>query len=326
MKKKGSSSGAPKIRTVFMGTPLFADVILRELIAREYHLVAVYTQPDKPVGRKQEIEESPVKRLAQSYSIPVEQPLRFDDTAFEKLKEYKPDLIVVAAYGRLLPENVIKLPGFGCVNVHASLLPKLRGASPIQNSLLQGDAETGVTIMLMDKGMDTGAILSQRSLPIDPQDTTSSLSEKLALLGAQLLAETLPLWIERQIEPTPQDNTQATLCQLIEREDGHIFWNEDAETIFNLFRALSPWPGIFGFWRQPNDQLSRIKFKKISYQKINPQASRHLGEVFELGEKIGVQTASGIIFLETVHLEGKTEMSIQDFIKGYPQFIGSVLQ
>lgn len=324
-KKDNPVSDAPKIRTVFMGTPVFASVILRELITKQYDLVAVYTQPDKPVGRKREIEESPVKVIARSHNLPVEQPARFDEASIETLKGYKPDLIVVAAYGRLLPEKVLNVPGFGCVNVHASLLPKFRGASPIQNALLQGDTETGVTIMLMDKGMDTGAILAQRSLAIDARDTTLTLSEKLSFLGAQLLTETLPSWIERTIEPTPQNNEQATLCQLIEREDGHIFWTEDAETIFNRFRALYPWPGIFGFWRQ-DDQLSRIKFKKISYQKMNSQSSHRLGEVFELGEKVGVQTASGVIFLETVHLEGKIEMSIQNFVKGYPQFIGGILQ
>jgi methionyl-tRNA formyltransferase len=323
--KPTTNQETPKIRIVFMGTPAFAETILRRLLDEQYHVVAAYTQPDKAVGRKQEMQSSPVKLLAQSRNIPTEEPLRFDGAAIEHLKTYKPDLIVVAAYGRILPQEVLELPGFGCINVHASLLPELRGASPIQNALLEGKTETGVSIMLMDKGVDTGDVLSQKTVPIDPMDTTPPLTERLTEAGADLLLETLPSWIERTIEPQKQDDSKATLCQLIEREDGHIFWTEDAESIYNRFRALYPWPGIFGFWKK-DDQLLRIKFLRVSYQKHNPQTAHRLGEVFELGEKVGVQASAGVVFLEEVQLEGKTSASIQEFVKGYPQFIGSILQ
>jgi methionyl-tRNA formyltransferase len=190
---------------------------------------------------------------------------------------------------------------------------------------LQGEKETGVSLMLMDAGMDTGDTLAQETVSIDPDETAFALSQRLATLSATLLVKTLPLWIERKIEPRKQDPDQATLCQLIEREDGRILWTEDAEAIYNRFRALYPWPGIFSFFKKDN-QLLRIKFHQISYQKQNPQTDHRLGEVFEVGEKIGVQTSSGIVFLEEVQVEGKTALPIHEFIKGLPQFIGSILQ
>jgi methionyl-tRNA formyltransferase len=317
--------GPPRIRIVFMGTPAFAATVLKTLIDGRYHIVAAYAQPDKAAGRKQEVQGSPVKLLAQACGIPVEQPSRLDSEAIERLSGYRPDLIVVAAYGKILPKAVLGLPGFGCINVHASLLPELRGASPVQNALLQGKQETGVTIMLMDEGVDTGDILAQAPVAIGPHDTAPELSARLAETGARLLAETLPAWIERKIEPCKQDASKATLCQLIEREDGRIFWTDDAESVYNRFRALSPWPGIFGFWKR-DGQILRLKFHAISFQKRNPQMPRHLGEVFEVGEKVGVQTSSGIIFLDEVQLEGKTRTPVGEFVKGYPQFVGSILQ
>lgn len=316
----------PKIRVVFMGTPEFAETVLQELLEKRYNLVAVYTRPDKAVGRDQEVQEGPVKMLAKKHSIPVEQPEKFDDETIDKLKNYKPDLIVVVAYGKILPKKVLQTPGFGCINIHPSLLPKFRGPSPIQNTLLAGEEETGVTIMLMDEGMDSGDILMQQTVAIDPDEILPSLSRRLASISADLLLKTIPLWIERAIEPQKQDESKVTLCQLIEREDGHILWANDAVTIYNTFRALHPWPGIYGFWKRDDNQLLRIKFNHITHQKQSPQTTHHLGEVFELGEKIGVQAAQGVVFLEEVQLEGKTVVPIAEFIKGYPQFIGSVLQ
>lgn len=319
------STETPQIRAVFMGTPEFSCSILEKLIEKHYNIVAVYTQPDRASGRKQEVQISPVKELALSKNIPVEQPTSFDTETIKGLKSYKPDVIIVAAYGRILPEAVLKIPGFGCVNVHPSMLPKFRGASPIQNALLQGERETGTSIMLMDAGMDTGDVLAQKVVPIDPKDTTLSLSARLAEESAHLLLDTLPLWIEREIEPKKQDSSQATLCQLIEREDGHIIWTDSAESIYNRFRALHPWPGIFTFWNK-DGQVLRLKIYQISHQKQASQIPHHLGEVFEVGEKIGVQTSSGIVFLEEIQLEGKDRTTISEFIKGAPQFVGSLLQ
>lgn len=320
------SKGTPEIRVVFMGTPDFAATVLDSLIKKSYNIVAVYTQPDKAVGRKQEIQTSPVKDMALAHSLPIEQPVKFDEQTIETLAAYKPDIIIVTAYGKLLPKAVLDMPGFGCVNIHPSLLPELRGPSPIQNTLIRGDKKTGITLMLLNERMDAGDILAQTTTPIQDDETFPELSKRLAIESANFLLETLPLWIERKITPQKQDEEKATLCQLIEREDGHVLWTESAETIYNAFRALYPWPGIYGFWKQQDNSLSRIKFTKISHQKNNSEAKRQLGEVFEIGEKIGVQSMEGIIFLEEVQIEGKNPTPIREFVKGYNAFIGSTLQ
>ena len=315
----------PDARVVFMGTPSFAEAILSSLIEAKYNIVAVYTKPDRPTGRKQEISKSSVKVFAEEHSLPLEQPEKLNDEAIEHLQSYQPDIIVVAAYGKILPEKVLRLPKHKCVNVHASILPRWRGASPIQNALLAGDAETGVTIMLMDSGVDTGATLSTRTISIAADDTTEKLSARLASEGSSLLIETLPQWIEKSIEPAVQDESKAMLCQLIDREDGRIFWNEDAETIYNRYRALTPWPGIFTFWKREGFPL-RIKLSAVSCQKVEPEAKHAIGEVCEIGDKIGVKTGRGMLFFDTVHLEGKTPQPTKEFVRGYPAFVGAILE
>jgi len=316
----------PKIRVVFMGTPAFAETILKSLIEKEYNIVAVFAQPDRPVGRKQELSVSPAKSLAESRHIRVEQPERFDIAAIATMKELRPDLIVVAAYGKILPKEILDIPGFGCVNVHASILPRWRGSSPVQNALMAGDTETGVSIMLMDKGMDTGGILSQQVLAIDHGDTSETLLEKLGSLGAALLVETLPLWIRKKVEPKEQDDAFATVCQLIEREDGRIFWNETAEVLWDRYRGLSPWPGIFSFWKRADGEFIRIKLAKIAVQKTDPTVEKKLGEVFESGEHIAVQTGKGVVLLEEIQPSGKEAMPARDFANGHPDFIGGILE
>lgn len=313
-----------KLRTVFMGTSSLSEKILTDLIAEGYNIIAVYTKPDKKTGREQEITESPVKKIATEHKLTVIQPEKFNVEAISELKKLKPDLILVAAYGKILPKEVLEIPGFGCLNVHTSLLPKFRGPSPIQNALLCGEKETGTTIMLMDEGIDTGKIIAQAKITIKDDDTNESLTEKLAIFSSELLLKTLPAWIERKIEATDQDNSLATLCQLIEREDGRIFWEEEAENIYNKYRALYPWPGVFTFWKN-NDSMFRLKLISISLQRLNSEQTYPAGQVFQLGEKIGVQTLSGIIFLEQIQLEGKKTTSITEFINGYPDFVGSIL-
>ena len=322
---RASSGTVPKVRVVFMGTPALSASLLQALVEKDYNIVGVVTKPDKPVGRKKELSQSPVKTFAQDHNLPLLQPAKMDTEAIEAIRAWKPDLIVVAAYGKILPQTLLDIPGFGCINFHTSLLPLWRGASPIQNALLSGATETGVTIMLMDSGMDTGDILTQKSVPIEPSDTTPTLTNKLLTTGTELLLQTLPLWIERQITPTKQDDEQATLCQLIERADGQILWSDDAESISNRYRALYPWPGIFTYYKR-DDNLLRLKLLEISYQKQNAQLVHPLGTVFEIGEKIGVQTSSGIIFLETVQLEGKTPTAIREFLNGNEGFLGTLLQ
>ncbi len=319
------SNETPKIRVVFMGTPSLAATLLSALITRQYNIVGVVTKRDSPAGRKKEIAENPVKTAALEQKLPIIQPEKIDSFAIEHIRAWKPDLIVVAAYGKILPQAVLDIPGFGCVNFHPSLLPKWRGAAPIQNAILAGEKMSGVTIMLMDQGMDTGDILKQVPVPIAPDDTTLTLTEKLVATGTTLLLETLPLWVKRQITPIKQEEKEATLCQMIERQDGHIIWTDDAESIYNRYRALSPWPGVFTYWRK-NGELIRMKLITLSCQKYNTRVSQPLGKVFEIGEKIGVQTTTGIIFLEEIQLEGKSPMPIDEFLRGNSSLIGSFLE
>ena len=318
-------SPTPKIRLVFMGTPLSSASLLEALLATGYQVVGVVTKPDKPIGRKQELTESDVKKVAIKNKLPLIQPSKIDEDTIRALRDFKPDLIVVAAYGKILPKSILEIPRYGCINFHTSLLPKWRGASPIQNAILAGETETGVTIMKMDEGMDTGDILTQVTVSIAPDDTNATVSAKLFSAGKELLLETISPFISGEISPQKQDSTQATLCQLIEREDGHIGWTDDAESIYNRYRALTPWPGTFSLWKK-DDDLLRLKLTRLSFQKQHPQSPHSLGEVFEIGEKVGVQTGNGVIFLEEVQLESKNPVLIKDFLLGNGSLISSLLQ
>ncbi len=312
-------------RIVFMGTSKFASEILGAMIAADLNIISVFTKADKKSGRDREIKESEVKITAKIKNIQVFQPERLDEESIVEIKNQKPDLIVVAAYGKIIPADIINIPEFGTLNIHPSLLPKFRGPSPIQNALLCGETETGTTIMLIDEGIDTGDIVKQVKTEIKPEETYSELSDKLSKLSASLLIETLPLWIEKKIKPARQDDSKATLCQLIEKSDGKILWTDEAESIFNRYRALSPWPGIFSFWGN-EDANKRIKLNKISFTKNNPAEKHHLGEVFQFEKGVGVQTTLGVVILEEVQIEGKENVKIENFVNGYQDFIGSILK
>lgn len=314
-----------QLRLVFMGTSSFADTILKALIAKEYNLISIYTQTDKKVGRNQNLQKTAVKITAENKQLPVFSPLKFGEAEILELKNQKPDLIIVAAYGKILPKAVLNLPGFGAINVHASLLPKYRGPSPIQNSILNGEKKTGITIMLMDSGIDTGEILSQKEIDITHDETTDELSEKLANLSVPLLFETIMLWVERKISPQPQDNASASLCQLIEKNDGKIIWSNDAQEIYNQYRAFFSWPGNFTYW-QRGEINTRIKLNKLSFEETTIHTEHKIGEVFQLSEKIAVQTGLGVIFIDELQLEGKNNLKIKDFLNGNPSFIGAILK
>lgn len=316
---------APQISVVFMGTPAFAATALAALIGESYNIVGVVTQPDRKTGRKQELTMSAVKTLALEHQLPVFQPEKLDAEAAKMLAHWKPDVIVVAAYGRILSRAVLELPGFGCINIHASILPRWRGASPIANALIAGDTETGVTLMELDAGMDTGNIIATETTAIAPAERAPELQERLATLGAALLIRTLPLWITRSVRATKQPEAGVTMCQLVEREDGHIFWNESAEEIYNRYRGLYPWPGLFTYWKRNGDGALRIKLHEIALQKTPPAADHPVGTVLEIGEKIGIVTGSGVIFPLSLQLEGKDTLPITEFVKGFPDFIGSIL-
>ncbi|MDD5368254.1 MAG: methionyl-tRNA formyltransferase, partial [Anaerolineaceae bacterium] len=235
-------------RIVFMGTPEFSLPSLRTLTAR-YDLIGVVTQPDRPAGRGKHLKPPPVKQLANQLGLPVIQPRRLHDPeTMAQLIAWSPDLLVVVAFGQILRPNVLDLPPHGCINVHASLLPRWRGAAPIQAALLAGDPVTGVTIMRMDAGIDTGDILTQRVAPILPEDSAGSLSERLSILGAQLLVETLPGYLEGSIHPRTQDSARATLARLLKKEDGQLDFTQPVASLSRRVRALSPWPGAYTWW------------------------------------------------------------------------------
>jgi len=232
-----------------MGTPDLAAVSLAALLREPaFQVVVAVTQPDRPKGRELKRTSSPVKEIALRTELPVLQPEKARDEKFVfELKSFQPDLIVVAAFGQILPKTILDLPRYGCLNVHTSLLPKYRGAAPIQWAIANGETETGVTIMKMDVGMDTGDILAQRATPIRDEDNSQTLHDRLAQLGAELLVQTIPDYVAGKIQPCPQDNSVATLASKIKKEDGHIDWRLPAVTIWNRLRAFTPWPGAFTF-------------------------------------------------------------------------------
>ncbi len=306
-------------RVVFMGTPEFAIPSLRRLIER-YEVAGVLTQPDRPAGRGQQVVASPVKELALAHGLPVLQPrtLRKPEPQAE-LAALRPDVIVVAAYGLILPQAVLDLPPHGCLNVHASLLPKWRGAAPVAAAILAGDAETGVTIMRMDAGMDTGDILLQAPETIRLDDTTGSLSARLAELGAELLAAALPRWLSGEITARPQEESQATYCKLLSKEDGRIDWTLPAEVIARQVRAFDPWPGSFTTW-----EGRRLKVLRGGARPGGPGDALPGRVVMRDGE-LGVVTGAGVLVLRELQMEGKRSMDVRAFLAGYRGFPGSVL-
>jgi len=238
------------LQILFMGTAELSCASLQTLADNEqFHVAAVVTQPDKPRGRDMKLQSSPVKALALKLGLPVLQPPRARDERFiAELRALEPDLIVVVAYGQILPPAILDLPRHGCLNVHTSLLPKYRGAAPIQWAIASGDPETGVTIMKMDAGLDTGPIVSQRTTPIRPEDDSSTLHDRLAQLGAELLVQTIPGYVAGKIQPVPQPAEGSSYAAKIKKEDGRIDWSRPAREIGTRLRAFTPWPGAFTFW------------------------------------------------------------------------------
>ena len=308
---------SPKI--IFMGTPDFAVPALAEL-HKNYNIVMVVTQPDRRSGRGRKMTASAVKQFAQSANLPVFQPGTLKDPqAVSFLSDLKPDLIVVAAFGQILRRNVLDMPRKGCLNVHASLLPRWRGASPVTAAILSGDAETGITLMQMDPGLDTGPIISQRALPITAQHTGQSLTAELALLGADLLIETLPGWLDGKITPQPQDDTLATLAPRIKKEQGRLDWQQSAVQIERQVRAFFPWPGAFTHWQGKPLKVLSVSVAADWTGNLPP------GRVFKLGKEIAVAAAQGAIVLRQIQPAGKRPMPAKSFVAGAARFIGSQL-
>ncbi len=306
-------------RVVFMGTPEFAVPSLRALSVH-YEIALVVTQPDRPAGRGRGVRESAVKVAARELGLPVYQPdsLRGPEP-LAALREAKPDVAVVAAFGEILRESVLTLPPRGCVNVHASLLPRHRGASPVAAAILAGDTASGTTIMLLDQGMDTGPILAQAQEPIRPDDTTGTLTERLSHLGARLLLETLPLWLAGQLEPQPQDASQATYAPRVRKEDGLIDWANPAIVIERQIRAFDPWPGAYTFW-----QGRRLRI--VSAEANAAWCGREVpGTVLQACDGLAVATGEGALIVRQLQVAGKRCVDCAAFLCGQPHFVGSVL-
>lgn len=305
------------ISVIFMGTPDFSIPLLKGLI-KNFQVLGVVTQPDRPAGRNQRVHYSAIKQLALQHELPVFQPevLR-DEKSINALKDLGiPSVYVVAAYGQLLPQSVLDIPKHGSINVHASLLPRWRGASPIQAAILHGDDETGITIMKMNAGLDTGPTLSMRRTPLSPQETGQSLHDRLAQMGADLLIETLPSYINGEIQPQIQDDTLATYAPQIEKEQGAIDWNRPAIEIDRQVRAFTPWPGSYCSWNQ----------KRLIVLEGGPIDGRgEVGLVKQMGNKIVIGTAEGLYVPTRLQVAGGKPLPIQAFINGYRQFMGSML-
>ncbi len=306
-------------RVIFMGTPQFSVPSLAALLHSGYEIAAVVTQPDRPAGRGRRLELSAVKVLALEHGLPVLQPpaLKAPDVMAE-LAELRPDLIVVAAYGQILRPAVLDLPAQGCINVHASLLPRWRGAAPVQAAILAGDQVTGSTIMRMDTGMDTGPILAQAALAIGPDDTGGALTSRLAQQGADLLVETLPRWLAGAIAPQPQDASLATVCRPLRKEQGAIDWTHSAEEISLAVRAFNPWPAASTTW-----QGQQIKILQAA--PLSDPGDAEPGRVVQVESGVAVATGRGLLRLDQVQLAGRAAMIAQDFARGQRDFIGSQL-
>jgi len=310
------------LRVVFMGTPEFAVPPLEQLVLNHYQVVAVYTPPDRPAGRGRSLLPPPVKKAALTLGLTVVQVASLKQAeAVAQLADFHPDIIVVAAFGQILPQSVLDIPGYGCLNIHPSLLPRFRGASPVASAILAGDDFTGVSIMLLDSGLDTGPVLDRKEIPVSPEDSTGSLTAKLALVAAQLLPEVMERWVKREVTPRPQNEAEATYCGQITRGEGEIDWQMPALDIWRQVRAFNPWPGSYTRWW--GKQL-----KIIEAIPLPAEGNFAAGQVVVPHKKeaaFGVHTAEGILGVLKVQLEGKRAMSAAEFLRGHRDFMGTIL-
>lgn len=295
-------------RIVFMGSPDFAAISLRAL-AQKFNIVGCVTQPDKRAGRGKKLFSPPVRILADELDIPTIQPRRIkDEEAMDALRRLSPDLIVVAAYGQILRPELLALPRYGCVNVHGSLLPRWRGAAPVQAAILAGDTETGITIMLMDAGIDTGEMLSKRATPIEKDDTAKTLFDKLAPLGAELLVETLPKYLSGEILPEKQPEEGASYAKMLKKADGELDFSKTAEELERQIRAFNPWPSSFFEW-----EGTRIKVHRA---KVDTGKSAGIGKQVKIEGVPAIGTSEGNLLLEQIQPAGKKSMTGKSFLAG----------
>jgi len=308
------------MKVIFMGTPDFSVGTLEALIAAGHEVVLAVTQPDKPKGRGKEMQFPPVKECALQHGIPVYQPKRVREAeCIEELRKYGADIMVVVAFGQILPKEILEMTPYGCVNVHASLLPKYRGAAPIQWSIIDGEEVTGVTTMQMNEGLDTGDMLLKVEIPIEPKETGGSLHDKLAAAGAKLCVETLVGLEEKSIVPIPQGETTTSYAKMLDKQLGNIDWSKDAKAIERLIRGLSPWPSAYTNW---NDKI--MKIWDAEYTDVNAEVKP--GTIVKVNkDSFLVQTGQGALIIRELQIPGKKRMDAGAFLRGYQVKEGEVL-
>jgi methionyl-tRNA formyltransferase len=308
------------MRIVMMGTSDFAVPCLQRLMEHQYDVAAVVTQPDRPKGRKRQLTPPPLKEAALAYQLPVLQPEKLrESSALAEVLAYKPDLIVTAAYGQLLPEALLSAPKYGCINVHASLLPKYRGGAPIHWAIIRGEAKTGLTIMYMVKQLDAGDILTQVEVPISDDDNVATLHDKLSRAGAELLTETIPHLIRGEITPLTQDEEEATYAPNIRPEDEIIDWNRTAREVYNLIRGLSPWPVASTYW---SGQRVKIWGARLLAEHTTKGTPGTILNVSDAG--IDIAAGNGVVRVTSLQPAGKKVMDAKTFINGNTVHIGEV--
>ncbi len=312
------------MRVIFMGTPRFAVPSLCHLVFEGYPVVAVYTRPDRPAGRGRSPLPPPVKTAALEGGLPVFQPAGLKEPAvIDQIVDLQPDFIVVAAYGQILPPAVLEIPRLGCINIHPSLLPRYRGASPVPAAILNGDDFSGVTIMLMDAGLDTGPLLAQAQLSLSPADTAGSLTEKLSRLAARMLPEVLSRRARGEITPRPQDEAKTTFTRPLTKEEGELDWSHPALDISRRVRAFRPWPGAYTHWRGKRLEI-------VAAAPLPSAAPGTAGQVVALDRgdddiTVGINTGAGVLGVLELKLEGRRALSAAEFARGQRDFIGSTL-
>jgi len=309
------------MKIVFMGTPDFAAGSLNALIAAGHEITTVVTQPDKAKGRSNKLIFSPVKECAIAHNIPVMQPRRIrTPEAIAELQQYEADVYVVAAFGQILTQEILDMPKYGCINIHASLLPAYRGASPIQHVILEGEKETGVTIMQMDAGIDTGDMLYKKRIPIEDTDTYETLHDKLMILGGETIVEALALFEKGELVPEKQDDGASCYAPIIKKEMGRLDFTKSAEALERLVRGLNPWPSAYTFYNGKQMKVWSASVETVSEGTLAP------GTVVEVTKNtIKVVTAQGILCINELQLEGKKRMSTHDFLLGVKVRPGEVL-
>jgi len=307
-------------KIIFMGTPDFAVPSLHALI-ETHEVVGVVTQPDKRAGRGKKLRFSPVKEAALAANIPVYQPKSLrTEAAVAPLRDWNADVIIVAAFGQILRPFLLEMPPHGCINVHASLLPRWRGASPIQHAILSGDAESGVTLMQMDKGLDTGGMFVSEAIPLHADETAVSLHDRLATLGADMMSRHLDAILAGELKAIPQEDAVSTYAPMITKADGELDWNETAVSLDRRVRAMTPWPGAFTHWEGKS-------LKILQARPLAEQWGKKVGQVLYDSDRrlTAVCTSDGMLVLETIQLAGKRKTAVADFMRGRPQFAGAVL-